>query len=104
MNENFCKGFVILFCTLLLLQETHSLLKVHLRGEKREQRNDKFENGQVEKNKISALKSRRKKCILKFVFVFDHFNTRTERLKGKKPFSIATCNYKSVLQRLNSCI
>ena len=102
MNENFCKGFVILFCTLLLLQETHSLLKVYLRGEKREQRNDKFEDGQVEKNEISALKSRRKRCILKFVFIFDHFNTK--RLKGKKPFSIATCNCKSVLQRLNSCI
>ena len=73
MGEHFRKRFVILFCTLLLLQETHGLLKVHQGGEKRERRNDKFEDGEVERNEISALKLRRKRCILKFVFWFGPF-------------------------------
>ena len=68
MGENFSKRFVILFCTLLLLQETPGLLKVHQGGEKRERRHDKFGDGEVERKEISALMSRRKRCILKFVF------------------------------------
>ena len=73
MGEDFRKRFVILFCTLLLLQETHGILKVHQRGEKRKRRHDKFGDEEVERNEISALKSRRKRCILIFVFWFGQF-------------------------------
>ena len=73
-NEwKFLQTFSYTFCTLLLLQETHGLLKFHQGGEKRVQRNDKFGDGQVEKNEISALKWRRKRCILQFVFCFGPF-------------------------------
>ena len=68
MDENFRKRFVVLFCLLLLLQETHGLLKNHQSNKKWERRNVKSGDDQIETKAFSAVNSRRKRGIFKSTF------------------------------------
>ena len=68
MDENFRKRFVVLFCLLLLLQETHCLFKNHQSNKKWERRNVKSGDDQIETKAFSAVNSRRKRGIFKSTF------------------------------------
>ena len=68
MGENFRKRFVILFCLLLLLQETHGLLKNLQSNKKWTRRNVKSGDDEIETKAISAVNSRRKRGIFKSTF------------------------------------
>lgn len=71
MGEKFRKRFVILFCTLLLLQETHGFLKIQEGEEKRERRNVDAGDGSAETKSISAVNSRKQRGgILRFSVYF----------------------------------
>ena len=61
MGEKFRKRFVILFCTLLLLQETHGFLKIQQGEEKRERRNVDAGDGLAETKSISAVNLRKQR-------------------------------------------
>ena len=74
MGENFRKRFVVLFCLLLLLRETHG----HYQSDKKRERIDvKSRDDQIETKAISAVDSRRKRGILNLLFDLGHFNTAT---------------------------
>ena len=75
MGENFRKRFVVLFCLLLLLRETHG--HYHQSDKKRERRDVKSRDDQIESKAISAVDSRRKRGILNLLFDLGHFNTAT---------------------------
>lgn len=61
MGERFRKRFVIIFCTLLLLQEAHGFLKTQQGEEKRERRNVESGDEPVEAKPISSVNSRKKR-------------------------------------------
>ena len=74
MGENFRKRFVVLFCLLLLLRETHG----HYQSDKKRERRDvKSRDDQIETKAISAVNSRRKRGILNLLFDLGYFNTIT---------------------------
>ena len=68
MCENVCKRFVVLFCLLLLLQQTHGLLKNHQSDKKWKKRNVKFGDDEIKTKQISAVNSRKKRGIFKSTF------------------------------------
>ena len=68
MCENVCKRFVVLFCLLLLLQQTHGLLKNHQSNKKWKKRNVKFGDDEIKTKEISAVNSRKKRGIFKSTF------------------------------------
>ena len=68
MCENVCKRFVVLFCLLLLLQQTHGLLKNHQSDKKWKKRNVKFGDDKIKTKEISAVNSRKKRGIFKSTF------------------------------------
>ena len=68
MGENFRKRFVMLFCLLLLLQETHGLLKNLQSNKKWTRLNVKSGDDEIETKAISAVNSRRKRGIFKSTF------------------------------------
>ena len=67
MGENFRKRFVVLFCLLLLLQETHGLLK-NQSDKKWKRQNVKSGDDEIETKAIPAVNSRRKRGIFKSSF------------------------------------
>ena len=68
MCENVRKRFVVLFCLLLLLQQTHGLLKIHQSDKKWKKRNVKFGDDEIKTKEISAVNSRKKRGIFKSTF------------------------------------
>ena len=68
MGENFRKHFAGFFCLLLLLQETHGLLKNHQSDTKWKRQNLKSGDDEIETKVISAVNSRRKRGIFKSTF------------------------------------
>ena len=68
MCENVRKRFVVLFCLLLLLQQTHGLLKNHQSDKKWKKRNVKFGDDEIKTKEISAVNSRKKRGIFKSTF------------------------------------
>ena len=68
MGENFRKRFAVFFCFLLLLQETHGLLKNHQSDTKWKRKNLKSGDDEIETKVISAVNSRRKRGIFKSTF------------------------------------
>ena len=75
MGENFRKRFAGFFCLLLLLQETHGLLKNHQSDTKWKRQNLKSGDDEIETKVISAVNSRRKRGILNLLFDLIYFNT-----------------------------
>ena len=68
MGENFRKRFAGFFCFLLLLQQTHGLLKNHQSDTKWKRQNLKSEDDEIETKIFSAVNSRRKRGIFKSTF------------------------------------
>ena len=61
MRERCRKRFVIIFCALLLLQETHGFLKIQQGEENRERRNVNSGDERVETKSISTVNLRKKR-------------------------------------------
>ena len=102
MGENSRKRFVVLFCLLLLLQETHGFLKNRQSDEKWEGRNVKSGDEQIETQATSAVNSRKERGSYKYTLRFRQFKHYTFERYAKK-FIKPTLSYKGVLRRLNGC-
>ena len=102
MRENSRKRFVVLFCLLLLLQETHGFLKNRQSDEKWEGRNVKSGDEQIETQATSAVNSRKERGSYKYTLRFRQFKHYTFERYAKK-FIKPTLSYKGVLRRLNGC-
>ena len=102
MGENSRKRFVVLFCLLLLLQETHGFLKNRQSEEKWEGRNVKSGDEQIETQATSAVNSRKERGSYKYTLRFRQFKHYTFERYAKK-FIKPTLSYKGVLRRLNGC-
>ena len=102
MGENSRKRFVVLFCLLLLLQDTHGFLKNRQSDEKWEGRNVKSRYEQIETKATSAVNSRRERGTYKYTLRFRQFKHYTFERCAKKLIK-PTLSYKGVLRRLNGC-